>query len=82
VRVTVPSRIYVSHVALVSSIHETSSNTKEEKCDDDIYFIHEPSICSLEEMCDTLMEDDAETDSKVAADGSIIEYRSRNRGFS
>jgi hypothetical protein len=28
------------------------------------------------------MEDDVETDSRVAADGSIIEYRARDHGFS
>jgi hypothetical protein len=55
VRASVPPRRYASHVALVSSIHETSS-------------------CSLEERCDALMED-VEIDSRVAVDGSIMEYR-------
>jgi hypothetical protein len=33
VRVSVPPRIYASHVALISSIHETSSYSLEERCD-------------------------------------------------
>jgi hypothetical protein len=82
VRASVPPRRYASHVALVSSIHETSNCIEEERCDDEIDFIHEPSSCSVEERCDALMEDDVETDSRVAVDGSIIEYRARDHGFS
>jgi hypothetical protein len=58
VRISVPPRRYVSHVALVSSIRETSS-------------------CSLEERCDTLMEDDVEIDSRFVVDGSIVEYKGK-----
>jgi hypothetical protein len=36
----------------------------------------------LEERCDTLIEDGTETNSKVAMDGSIIEYRAKDHGFS
>jgi len=40
-RASVPLRRYASHVALVSSIRETSSCIEEERCDDKIYFIHD-----------------------------------------
>jgi hypothetical protein len=30
---------------------------EEESCDDEIDFIHEHSSCSMEESCDTLMEE-------------------------
>jgi hypothetical protein len=72
VRVSVPPRRYASHVALVSSIYETSSCIEEEICDDEIDFIHETSSCLVEDRCDALMEDDAEIDSRVEPNGSII----------
>jgi hypothetical protein len=33
-------------------IHEPSSCSMEEKCDDEIDFTHVPSSCSMEERCD------------------------------
>jgi hypothetical protein len=63
---SLPPRRYASqcsHVALISSICESSN-------------------FSLEENCDTLMEDDV--DSKFAANGSssTIEYKDKVEGFS
>jgi len=81
VRVSVPSRRYVSHIALVSSISETSNCTKE-RCDDEIGLIHEPSSCLVEERHDALMKDAVETKSIIAMELSIIEYRARDHGFS
>ena len=66
----------------MSSIRETSSCIEEERCDDEIDSIHEPSSCSLEERCETLIEDDAMTDSRVVVDGSIIECKAKDCGFS
>jgi len=43
--------------------------------------ICEPSSCSLEESCDTLMEDDAKIACRFATDGSIVEYKDRVDGF-
>ena len=56
----------VSHVALFSSLRETSNYTKE-RYDDEIDFIHEPSSYSLERR-DALMEDVVEIDSRVDPD--------------
>ena len=81
-RASVPPRRYVSHVALISSIHETSNCIEEERCDDEINFIHECSTCLMEERCEALMEDDVDTDSIVVVDGNIIEYRAMDHGFS
>jgi hypothetical protein len=39
--------------------------------------LNETSIYSLEERCDTLMEDDVEIDYRFSIDGSIVEYRDK-----
>lgn len=44
--------------------------------------IRETSNCTLTKKYDTLREDDVEIDSKVATNGSIKEYKTRNHGFS
>lgn len=44
--------------------------------------IYMPFNCIEKERCDTLMEDDAEIDSRFVANGGIIEYKERVNGFS
>ena len=78
VGVSVPPMLYLK---LVSPIHENLICVEEERCEDEINFIHEPSSYSLDRY-DSLMEDVVSIDSRVVDYGNIIEYRARESTFS
>ena len=67
---------------MVSSIRDTFSYKREERCDYEIDSIHEPSTCSFKEKCDASMEDVTNIDSKDVVDGSVVKYKAMDSRFS